>query len=92
MAEKAVNVIYKLAEQPDVICGNIIKRLAKIVLNQQENLPSPLETPSGSEAGDTETKSSDPTTVEQTDKPDTEPQASTSQGAEQFEFRTNCDC
>ncbi|XP_074654081.1 condensin complex subunit 1-like isoform X2 [Tubulanus polymorphus] len=31
MAEQAVNVIYKLAEHPDTICGNVIKRLLKQV-------------------------------------------------------------
>ncbi|XP_048728818.2 condensin complex subunit 1-like isoform X3 [Ostrea edulis] len=53
--EQAVNVIYKLAEHPDIICGDIIKALAKEVikaekLNQtlsEENLmeEEPTESP-----------------------------------------------
>ena len=37
MAEQAVGVIYKLAEHPDVICGNILKKLAaKCVMLQRQ--------------------------------------------------------
>lgn len=28
LMEQAINVIYKLAEAPDIICGDLIKRLA----------------------------------------------------------------
>ena len=34
MAEQATNVIYKLAEHPDTICSTILKRVAKVVVNQ----------------------------------------------------------
>ena len=34
MAEQAVNVIYKLAENPDVICEEILKDITKIVMTQ----------------------------------------------------------
>ena len=33
MAEQAVNVIYKLAEHPDAICGDIVKQLAAIIMS-----------------------------------------------------------
>ena len=36
MAEQAVVVIYKLAEHPDVICGNILKQIAALVIAQRE--------------------------------------------------------
>ena len=29
LMEQAVNVMYKLAESPDIICGDLIKKLAK---------------------------------------------------------------
>ena len=32
MAEQAVNVIYKLAEHPDLICGDMLKQLAQKVM------------------------------------------------------------
>ena len=36
--EQAINVIYKLAEHPDIICGDVIKALAKEVTKaEQEN-------------------------------------------------------
>lgn len=34
--EQAVNVIYKLAEHPDIICGDIIKALAKEVIKAEK--------------------------------------------------------
>lgn len=34
--EQAVNVIYKLAEHPDIICGDIIKALAKEVIKAEQ--------------------------------------------------------
>lgn len=34
--EQAVNVIYKLAEHPDIICGDIIKSLAKEVIKAEQ--------------------------------------------------------
>ncbi|XP_061198116.1 condensin complex subunit 1-like [Saccostrea echinata] len=35
-AEQAINVIYKLAEHPDIICGDIIKALAKEVIKAEK--------------------------------------------------------
>ena len=35
MAEQAVTVIYKLAEHPDVICGQLIKKIANVVMAGQ---------------------------------------------------------
>ncbi len=32
MAEQAVNVIYKLAENPDLICEDILKKVTRIVM------------------------------------------------------------
>ncbi|KAK3104798.1 hypothetical protein FSP39_010318 [Pinctada imbricata] len=54
LSEQAVNVIYKLAEHPDVICGDIIKQMAKEVIKaekldqtkaqeEQENTEMPTE-------------------------------------------------
>ncbi|KAG1681236.1 Condensin complex subunit 1 [Nymphon striatum] len=34
MAEQAITTIYKLAEKPDYICGDIIKRLAAVALSK----------------------------------------------------------
>lgn len=34
--EQAINVIYKLAEHPDIICGDIIKALAKEVIKAEQ--------------------------------------------------------
>ena len=43
MAEQAINVIYKLAEHPDVICGDIIKKIANKVMTwdagTEKNIP-----------------------------------------------------
>ncbi len=36
MAEQAINVIYKLAENPDHIAGEILKQVAKIVMTHHE--------------------------------------------------------
>ena len=41
MAEQAVNVIYKLAENPDVICEEILKEITKIVMTHVVESNSP---------------------------------------------------
>lgn len=41
MAEQAVNLIYRLAEHPDAICADIIKKQAKAVLAfNANNMPA----------------------------------------------------
>ena len=47
LAERAIEVIYKMAEHPDLICGNIIKQIAAQIIT----LPPP---PSDTEQEDTE--------------------------------------
>lgn len=40
MAEQAVNLIYRLAEHPDLICADIIRKLAKELIQfNANNLP-----------------------------------------------------
>ena len=41
MAEQAVNVIYKLAEHPDILCGDLIKQLAGVVMRQSTESAEP---------------------------------------------------
>ena len=36
MAEQAINVVYFLAEHPDVICGNIVKQLAGCLTQKED--------------------------------------------------------
>lgn len=52
LAEQAVNVVYKLAERPDTLCGNILKKVAGVVLSYERaagvTTPQPSE-PSGSQ-------------------------------------------
>ena len=36
MAEQAINVIYLLASQPDVLCGDIVKEKTRAVFNKKE--------------------------------------------------------
>lgn len=45
MAEQAINTIYLLGEQPDMLCGQIIRNLTEKVFS------SPNPTKTGSEAG-----------------------------------------
>ena len=56
MAEQAVGVIYKLAEHPDVICGNILKKLAAkcVMLQRQQQQQQELSQtePVAAESGD----------------------------------------
>ena len=50
MAEQAINVVYFLAEHPDVICGNIVKQLAGC-LTQKEDPRDDDATADGQEQG-----------------------------------------
>ena len=49
MAEQAINVIYKLAEHPDIICGDILKRLAHVVMATGQDA-RPDDTPLASQS------------------------------------------
>ncbi len=44
MAEQAVNVIYKLAENPDAICEDILKKITNIVLTYAKELEPEAQT------------------------------------------------
>lgn len=38
MAEQAINVVYNLAEHPDKICGQLIKKLIRKIFGSEESL------------------------------------------------------
>ena len=41
MAEQAINTIYLLGEQPDLLCGSVIKNLTARVFSRPEVQPAP---------------------------------------------------
>lgn len=43
MMEQALNVIYFLAEHPETIAENIIKKIAACLLDKSENMVDPQE-------------------------------------------------
>lgn len=51
MAEQAINAIYLLASQPDVLCGDIVKDKTRAVFQQGARIPS---TPQSVQLDDTE--------------------------------------
>ena len=77
MAEQGVNVIYKLAENPDVICEEILKEITKIVMTHVVESNSPkrsqvdksTENESGKEA-ETQEKESAEVDNEESSQPD----------------------
>lgn len=40
MAEQAINTIYLLGEQPDALCGDIIKSFTRTVFSQKQGSPA----------------------------------------------------
>lgn len=40
MAEQAINTIYLLGEQPDALCGDIIKSFTRSVFTQKQSSPA----------------------------------------------------
>ncbi|KAI9068415.1 hypothetical protein FKP32DRAFT_1587688 [Trametes sanguinea] len=49
MAEQAINTIYALGERPDVLCGNLIKNLAKRVFGKKPAMAASASQQSGGE-------------------------------------------
>lgn len=45
MAEQAINAIYLLASQPDVLCGNIIKEKTLSVFRKDSNVGKMTDSP-----------------------------------------------
>ncbi len=45
MAEQACNVIYKLAEHPDIICADIVRQLAAIIMSYNQQGAAPYQPP-----------------------------------------------
>ena len=50
LAEQAVNTIYRLAEHPDTVCGDIVKKLAAAIIKAGQS----DETTQGGEDGETQ--------------------------------------
>ena len=51
LAEAGVKTIYRLSEQPDTICGDILKRLAKVLLANREEAQEEAVEPEEGEQG-----------------------------------------
>lgn len=45
MAEQAINAIYLLASQPDVLCGDIVKEKTRAVFQREARIPSTPKSP-----------------------------------------------
>ena len=54
LAEQAINAIYVLASQPDVLCGEIVKQKTRAVFSKGDRI---LSTPQSTGAGETENTS-----------------------------------
>ena len=88
MAEQAVNVIYKLAENPDVICEEILKEITKIVMTHVVESNSPKKSQAEKSTENQSEKEADKENVETQEKESTEggnmdssqPEPSQSQG------------
>ena len=55
MAEQAINAIYILASQPDVLCGDIVKQKTRSVFSKGDRLPSTPKSTDGAEVENTST-------------------------------------
>ena len=95
MAEQAVNVIYKLAENPDVICEEILKEITNIVMTHVVESNSPKRSRTEKSTENESEKEVDKENVETQEKESTEggnmessqPEPSQSQG---FSFSGLC--
>ena len=95
MAEQAVNVIYKLAENPDVICEEILKEITNIVMTHVVESNSPKRSQTEKSTENESEKEADKENVETQEKESTEggnmessqPRPSQSQG---FSFSGLC--
>ena len=43
MAEQAINTIYNLAERPDIVCSNLIRRLTQRVFGKKAPVSTQLQ-------------------------------------------------